>query len=50
MFEGDNEVWSITAETPPVTRRADDNAENYPKIGHIVDAFWNACAAACEAT
>jgi hypothetical protein len=50
MREDYNEVWRITVETPPVTLRADDNAENYPKIGHIVDAFWNACAAACEAT
>ena len=39
MFEGDNEVRTITVETPPATRRADDIAENYPKIGQIVDGW-----------
>jgi hypothetical protein len=39
MFEGDNEVGTITVETLPAVRRADDIVENYPKIGQIIDGW-----------
>jgi len=36
MFEGDKEVASITVETLPTMRRADDIVEKYPKIGQPI--------------
>jgi len=39
MFEGDNEVRTMTVETPLATLRSDGIVENHPKIGQIVDGW-----------